>query len=49
MRSTVDFPEPDGPSSVVMPPDGATNETSATAGVPDAVKRLVRFWTVRLM
>ncbi len=49
MRSTVDLPEPDGPSSVVMPPVGAANDTSATAGVPRAVKRLVRLRTTRLM
>src|SRR6266567_7094184 len=49
MRSTVDLPDPDGPSSVVMPPSGASNDTSATAGVPRAVKRLVRLRTTRLM
>ena len=47
-RSTVDLPDPDGPSNVVMPPAGAVNDTSATAGVPRAVNRLVRFLTTRL-
>ena len=45
-RSTVDLPDPDGPSSVVMLPAGAVNDTSSTAGVPRAVNRLVRFSTI---
>src|SRR5215471_9888072 len=48
-RSTVDFPDPDGPSSAVMPPPGAVNDTSATAGVPPAVNRFVTFSTVTCM
>ena len=32
-----------------MPPDGAENETSDTAGVPLAVNRFVRFFTMRLI
>ena len=31
-----------------MPPDGAENDTSDTAGVPRAVNRFVRFLTTKL-
>ena len=41
MRSTVDLPAPEGPRTAVMAPRGASKDTSATAGVPADVNRLV--------
>jgi hypothetical protein len=41
VRSTVVFPDPDGPSKVVIPPEGAVKLVSYTAGLPVRVKRLV--------
>ncbi len=49
MRSTVDFPAPEGPSSAVIAPRGASNDTSETAGVPAAVKRFVTACRTMLM
>ena len=46
MRSSVVLPEPDGPSSVVTPPEGASKLASNTAGVPFRVKRLVSLSTM---
>ena len=34
MRSSVDFPQPDGPSSTVNEPFGTVNDTPFTASTP---------------
>ena len=34
IRSAVDLPEPDGPTSTVKPPSGMSRSRSATAAVP---------------
>ena len=49
IRSTVDLPAPDGPSTAVIAPVGAVNDTSATAGGPSSVKRRARFRTSTLI